>query len=116
MREKDLFYYLFENDDKLYYEILNLIELNEDMTDKIITEGQKLFLRDFYFRLLFRIAVLSYRGYTNTEIVRMLNINEDIKIITEDNLKKLMNKYKIVLQRFYEIIEKNYKSVTIKKT
>lgn len=111
MIEKDLFYYVFSNDEKKYNEILGLIEANEDLENEI-TDGQKVFLRDFYFRLLFRIAILSYRGYSDEEIVKLLNINTDINVINLDNLASLKVKYNNVLNKFYEFLNEIYKNVT----
>lgn len=112
MREKDLFYYVFENDEKKYNEILELIAEKENLEDEIITDGQKVFLRDFYFRLLFRIAILSYRGYSDEEIVKLLNINTGINVINLDNLASLKLKYNNVLNKFYEFLNEIYKNVT----
>lgn len=112
MIEKDLFYYVFSNDEKKYNEILGMIEEKDDLNDEIITDGQKVFLRDFYFRLLFRISILLYRGYSDTDIVKLLNINNDISIINLDNLVLLKEKYNNVLNKFYDTLTNIYKSVT----
>lgn len=111
MKEKDLFYYVFENDEKKYNEILELIENDDDMEENEMTDGQKVFLNDFYFRLLFRIAILTYRNYSDKEIVNQLNINKDIVIINIENLQLLKNKYKNVLGKMYTILDEIYKSV-----
>lgn len=101
--ERDLFYYVFENNEKRYSEIFNLIGSIEDMQN--LTDEELIFLKDFYFRLLFRIAVLEYKGNNNLEIVNSLNIVNGVELLDENKVEKLKNKFIIVIDKMKEILE-----------
>ena len=113
MIEKDLFYYMVESNEKTYKEILDLIDELKNITAEGITDEQVLFVKDIYARLLFRIAVLEYKGYTDIEITKMLNINEEIELFTIEKVQNLKGKYRTILDIFYEMLEKLYKNVTV---
>ena len=66
MRKRDLFYYVFENNEKDYIEITNLI-IEIDGFDGV-TDERELFLKDLYFRILFEIAFMENANYTDDEI------------------------------------------------
>lgn len=115
MKEKDLFYYMFENNLSKYNEVMRLIQNLEEIDDEGITDEQLLFLRDFYFRLLFRIAVLEYKNYSNSEIARMLNLNENIPIFDVGKLKQLKRKFRIILDIIKEELDKTQKNIIIEQ-
>ena len=113
MIEKDLFYYMVESKEKTYKEVFDLIDELKNITVEGITDEQVLFINDIYARLLFRIAVLEYKGYTDIEITKMLNINEEIELFTIEKVQNLKGKYRTILDIFYEMLEKLYKNVTV---
>lgn len=113
MIEKDLFYYMVESNEKTYKEVLDLIDELKNINVEGITDEQVLFIKDIYARLLFRIAVLEYKGYTDIEITKMLNINEEIELFTIEKVQNLKGKYRTILDIFYEMLEKLYKNVTV---
>lgn len=115
MKEKDLFYYMFENNLSKYNEVMRLIQNLEEIDDEGITDEQLLFLRDFYFRLLFRIAVLEYKNYSNSEIARMLNLNENIPIFDVGKLKQLKRKFRVILDIIKEELDKTQKNIIIEQ-
>ena len=60
--QRDLYYYIFENNQERYEEVLTLLKEVEDYNVlELITEEQQDFLRKMYLNLLFRIAFFS--GY-----------------------------------------------------
>ena len=74
MIEKDLFYYMVESKEKTYKEVLDSIDELKNINADGVTDEQVLFIKAIYARLLFRIAVLEYRGYSDLEITKMLNL------------------------------------------
>lgn len=113
MIEKDLFYYMVESKEKTYKEVLDSIDELKNINVEGVTDEQVLFIKDIYARLLFRIAVLEYRGYSDLEITKMLNINEEIELFTLEKIQKLKGQYRTILDKFYDILENMYKNVTI---
>lgn len=113
MIEKDLFYYMVESKEKTYEEVLDSIDELKNINADGVTDEQVLFIKDIYARLLFRIAVLEYRGYSDLEITKMLNINEEIELFTLEKIQKLKGQYRTILDKFYDILENMYKNVTI---
>ena len=112
--ERDLYYYIFENNQERYNEVLYLLKgLEEFSVPELITEEQRDFLRKLYLNLLFRIAFLEYRGYKDEEISKMLNLNKNFVFISLDNLFELKKIYREVLDKFIEIFEEVYKSVIV---
>lgn len=112
--ERDLYYYIFENNQERYNEVLYLLKgLEEFSVPELITEEQRDFLRKLYLNLLFRIAFLEYRGYKDEEISKMLNLNKNFVFISLDNLFELKKIYREVLDKFIEIFEEVYKSVVV---
>ena len=112
--ERDLYYYIFENNQERYDEVLySLKGLEEFTAPELITEEQRDFLRKLYLNLLFRIAFLEYRGYKDEEISRMLNLNKEFIFISLDKLFELKRIYREVLDKFIEIFEEVYKSVIV---
>ena len=112
--ERDLYYYIFENNQERYDEVLYSLKGLEEFTAlELITEEQRDFLRKLYLNLLFRIAFLEYRGYKDEEISRMLNLNKEFIFISLDKLFELKRIYREVLDKFIEIFEEVYKSVIV---
>lgn len=112
--QRDLYYYIFENNQERYNEVLYLLKGLEEFTvPELITEEQRDFLRKMYLNLLFRIAFLEYRGYKDEEISKMLNLNKNFIFISLDNLFELKRIYREVLDKFIEIFEDVYKSVVV---
>lgn len=112
--ERDLYYYIFENNKERYDEVLYLLKGLEEFTvPKLITEEQGDFLRKMYLNLLFRIAFLEYRGYKDEEISKMLNLNKNFIFLSIDKLLEFKRIYREVLDKFIEIFEDVYKSVII---
>lgn len=112
--QRDLYYYIFENNQERYNEVLYLLKGLEEFTvPELITEEQRDFLRKMYLNLLFRIAFLEYRGYKDEEISKMLNLNKNFVFISLDNLFELKKIYREVLDKFIEIFEEVYKSVIV---
>ena len=115
MKDKDLFYYMFENNSTKYNEVMHLIQNLEEINPEGITDEQISFVRDFYFRLLFRIAVLEYKNYSNAEIARMLNLDENIQIFDISKVKQLKRKFRVVIDRIREELEEIKKEVIVKE-
>ena len=115
MKDKDLFYYMFENNSTKYNEVMHLIQNLEEIDSKGITDEQLLFVRDLYFRLLFRIAVLEYKNYSNVEVARMLNLDENIEIFDVNKVKQLKRKFRVVIDRIREELEETKKEVIVKE-
>ena len=115
MKDKDLFYYMFENNSTKYNEVMHLIQNLEEINPEGITDEQISFVRDFYFRLLFRIAVLEYKNYSNAEVVRMLNLDESIEIFDISKVKQLKRKFRVVIDRIREKLEETKKEVIVKE-
>lgn len=113
MIEKDLFYYMVESKENTYKEVLDSIDELKNITAEGITDEQVLFVKDIYARLLFRIAVLEYRGYTDIEITKMLNLNEEIELFTLEKVQKLKGQYRTILDMFNDMLDKTYKNVTV---
>ncbi|MBP3596526.1 MAG: hypothetical protein J6J60_08795 [Clostridia bacterium] len=112
--ERDLYYYIFENNQERYNEVLYLLKgLEEFSVPGLITEEQRDFLRKLYLNLLFRIAFLEYRGYNDEEISKMLNLNKNFIFLSLDNLFELKRVYREILDKFIEIFEEVYKSVIV---
>lgn len=115
MKDKDLFYYMFENNSTKYNEVMHLIQNLEEINPEGITDEQISFVRDFYFRLLFRIAVLEYKNYSNAEVARMLNLDENIEIFDVNKVKQLKRKFRVVIDRIREELEEIKKEVIVKE-
>ena len=115
MKDKDLFYYMFENNSTKYNEVMHLIQNLEEINPEGITDEQISFVRDFYFRLLFRIAVLEYKTYSNAEIARMLNLDENIEIFDAIKVKQLKRKFRVVIDKIREELEETKKEVIVKE-
>ena len=115
MKEKDLFYYMFENNSTKYNEVMCLIQNLEEINPEGITDEQLSFVRDFYFRLLFRIAVLEYKNYSNAEVARMLNLDENIELFDINKVKQLKRKFRVVIDKIREEIEEIKKEVIVKE-
>ena len=115
MKDKDLFYYMFENNSTKYNEVMHLIQNLEEINPECITDEQISFVRDFYFRLLFRIAVLEYKNYSNAEVARMLNLDENIEIFDVNKVKQLKRKFRVVIDRRREELEETKKEVIVKE-
>lgn len=113
MIEKDLFYYMIENNEKIYKKVLDLIGELTNINTEGITDEQILFIKDIYARLLFRIAVLEYRGYTDIEIIKMFNLNEKIELFTLEKIKKVKRQYRTILDILHDMLEKIYINVII---
>ncbi len=113
MRKRDLFYYIFDTNNEKYNEIYNLILSVEDKIEYDITDEQLLFMRDFILRLLFRIAILEYKGYKTINISKMMSIDDKICILNVEQIKDLKNKYKKAIEIIKEYIGKIYNNVTI---
>lgn len=112
--ERDLYYYIFENNQERYNEVLYLLKGLEEFTvPELITEEQRDFLRKMYLNLLFRIAFLEYRGYKDEEISKMLNLNKNFIFLSLDNLFELKRVYREVLDKFIDIFDEVYKSVIV---
>ena len=94
---------------------MRLIQNLEEIDAEGITDEQLLFLRDFYFRLLFRIAVLEYKNYSNSEIARMLNLNENIPIFDVGKVKQLKRKFRVILDIIKEELDKTQRNIIIEK-
>ena len=115
MKDKDLFYYMFKNNFAKYNEAMRLIQNLEEIDTEGITDEQLTFVRDFYFRLLFRIAVLEYKNYSNAEIARMLNLDENIQIFDIGKVKQLKRKFRVVIDKIREELEETKKEVIVKE-
>lgn len=115
MKDKDLFYYMFENNSTKYNEVMHLIQNLEEINPEGITDEQLSFVRDLYFRLLFRIAVLEYKNYSNVEVARMLNLDENIEIFDVNKVKQLKRKFRVVIDRIREELEETKKEVIVKE-
>ena len=115
MKDKDLFYYMFENNFTKYNEVMHLIQNLEEINPEGITDEQISFVRDLYFRLLFRIAVLEYKNYSNVEVARMLNLDENIEIFDVNKVKQLKRKFRVVIDRIREELEETKKEVIVKE-
>lgn len=112
--QRDLYYYVFENNQERYDEVLNLLkEYEEYSVPGLITDEQKDFLRKMYLTLLFRIAFLEYRGYKDEEISNMLNLNTNFKFMPIEKLFELKRTYRKVLDKFINMFEEIYESVTV---
>ena len=106
MKDRDLFYYMIENNFTKYNEVMHLIQNLEEINPEGITDEQLSFVRDLYFRLLFRIAVLEYKNYANVEVARMLNLDENIEIFDVNKVKQLKRKFRVVIDKIREELEK----------
>lgn len=112
--QRDLYYYIFENNQERYDEVLTLLKEMEDYNvPELITEEQQDFLRKMYLNLLFRIAFLEYRGYKDEEISKMLNLNKGFAFISLESLFEFKRTYRKVLDKFINIFEEVYKSVIV---
>lgn len=112
--QRDLYYYIFENNQERYEEVLTLLKEMEDYNvPELITEEQQDFLRKMYLNLLFRIAFLEYRGYKDEEISKMLNLKKNFIFLSLENLFELKRTYRKVLDKFINIFEDVYKSVIV---
>lgn len=99
MRRKDLFYYVCENNEKDYTEITNLIIEIAGFSN--ITEEREMFLKDFYFRLLFEIAILEKSNYTSEEIENMFN-----GLFDKTKINEIKSKFSIVIDMIKEKLDK----------
>ncbi len=98
MRNRDLFFYTYENNEREYNEITNLIlELS---TLSRMTDEQEIFLKDLYFRLLFRIAIFEKSNASNEEILKELGEFFDI-----EKINQIRTKYSLVIEKIKEKIE-----------
>ena len=95
MRKKDLFFYVYENNEKDYIEITNMIIEIAGFSN--ITDEQELFMKDLYFRILFGIAFLEKGGYTNKEIMNRFN-----DLFNETRLNEFKSKFSIVIDMIKE--------------
>lgn len=95
MRKRDLFYYVFENNEKDYTEISNLIL--EIACFSNLTEERELYLKDLYFRILFGIALLEKANYANEEIIKDFE-----NLFDENKLNEIRNKFSIVIDMIKE--------------
>ena len=112
--QRDLYYYIFENNQERYEEVLTLLKEMEDYNvPELITEEQQDFLRKMYLNLLLRIAFLEYRGYKDEEISKMLNLKKNFIFLSLENLFELKRTYRKVLDKFINIFEDVYKSVIV---
>lgn len=112
MRKKDLFYYMIENNKEKYDEIICELEkkiiVNEEITDEHL-----IFLKDFYMKLLFRISVMEFKGYSDFEIAKLLNLNKSIEIFNIKKIYQIKKEYINILDIFSNMLEETYKNVTI---
>ena len=115
MKDKDLFYYMFENNSTKCNEVMNLIQNLEEIDSEGITDEHLSFVRNFYFRLLFRIAVLEYKKYSNSEVARMLNLDENIQLFDVNKVKLLKRKFRVVIDKIKEELEETKKEVIVKE-
>ena len=115
MKDKDLFYYMFENNSTKYNEVMHLIQNLEEIDSEGITDEQLSFVRDFYFRLFFRIAVLEYKNYSNAEVAKMLNLDENIEIFDAIKVKQIKRKFRVVIDKIREELEKTKKEIIVKE-
>ena len=115
MKDKDLFYYMIENNSTKYNEVMHLIQNLEEINPEGITDEQISFVRDFYFRLLFRMAVLEYKNYSNAEIAKMLNLDENIEIFDISKIKQIKRKFRVVIDKIREELEETKKEVIVKE-
>lgn len=99
MRNRGLFFYTYENNEQEYNEITNLI-LELSKLSKM-TDEQEIFLKDFYFRLLFRIAVLEKSNASNEKILEELGELFDI-----GKINQIRTKYSLVVEKIKEKLEK----------
>ena len=99
MRNRGLFFYTYENNEQEYNEITNLI-LELSKLSKM-TDEQEMFLKDFYFRLLFRIAVLEKSNASNEKILEELGELFDI-----EKINQIRTKYSLVVEKIKEKLEK----------
>lgn len=99
MRNRDLFFYTYENNEQEYNEITNLIVELIELSS--MTDEQEIFLKDFYFRLLFRIAILEKSNASNKEILKELGELFDI-----EKINQIRTKYSLVVEKIKEKIEK----------
>ena len=105
MREKDLFYYKYENNEQDYDEVGNLVL--EMINVQNMTDEQELFLKDFYLRLLFRMALLEA---SNTPIEK---IEEEFDGLFDiEKIKEIKVKFSIVIDF---IKDKLYKDISEEK-
>lgn len=112
MRKKDLFYYMIENNKEKYDEIICELE-KKIMVNKKITEEHLIFLNDFYMKLLFRISVMNFKGYSDSEIAKLLNLNKSIEIFNIKKIRQIKNEYRNILDIFFYMLEDTYKKVVI---
>ena len=107
MRKRDMFYYIYESDKKEYVEIVNLImEIMGLSYD--VTEEHEIFLKDFYFRLLFRIAILEKRNEPIEKIVEEFG-----ELFSIEKIKEIKSKYVLVIDKIKDKISKFEKGVKI---
>ena len=99
MRNRGLFFYTYENNEQEYNEITNLIVELIELSS--MTDEQEIFLKDFYFRLLFRIAILEKSNASNKEILKELGELFDI-----EKINQIRTKYSLVVEKIKEKIEK----------
>ena len=93
----DLFYYTYENDEQNYNEISDLIIEMIELPS--MTDEQELFLKDFYFRLLFRIAVLEKSNTSNAKILEELG-----ELFNIEKIRQIRTKYSLVVEKIKEKI------------
>ena len=94
---------------------MHLIQNLEEIDSEGITDEQLSFVRDFYFRLFFRIAVLEYKNYSNAEVAKMLNLDENIEIFDAIKVKQLKRKFRVVIDKIREELEKTKKEIIVKE-
>jgi len=95
MRERDLFYYVYENSERDYLEITNLIVEIAGFSN--MTDEQELYIKDLYFRILFEIAFLDKANYANEEIIKQFK-----GLFDEEKMNNLRTKFAIVIDRIKE--------------
>ena len=104
MRKRDLFFYLVEENEERYNHFCQKL----DADNKKKTEEQIVFIKDFYLRLLFRIALLEFKQISDNEIIESLNLDSDIIIFDLEKLQKTKGRYRNILDDFYKIFEDTY--------
>lgn len=95
MRKRDLFYYVYENSEKDYTEITNLIIEIAGFSN--LTDEQELYMKDLYFRILFGIAFLTRADFDDEKILKDFNY-----LFDENKLNEIRCKFAIVIDMIRE--------------
>lgn len=99
MRKRELFYYLYENNEKEYVEITNMIV--EIAGFSSMTDEQELFMKDLYFRVLFGIALITRGYYEGKDILKEFNY-----LFDDNKLNEIKCKFSIVIDMIREKLNK----------